>query len=172
MIEDTSLLRAHELWTKFIARLRPDLNIISQDAATVFVQQFLEDTDLEWTKRPGVPSLVLQYMQALLPILSHPENHEVIKEFFQKNIGSFQRWGHWYLISYDIYHHLIKEKMILGTWISAVLLYENLETLKWDRDFYFDLGSYFLLNLYLNNYHKLLKYLVFAQNYFRFIYNL
>lgn len=141
LIPDESLLRAQELWIKLIRRLRGDLRLISTETAQLFTQQLLASADEEWKKRPGVSRLLHSYMQILLPLLSHEENFSAMKDFFQTNLESFQKWGHWYLLSEEIYKYFLDQKMILPTWASSILVNETDFEQVWGRKLVFDLGA-------------------------------
>jgi RecB family exonuclease len=141
LIPDESLLRAQELWIKLARRLRGDLRFISSETAQMFTQQILANSEEEWKSRPGVSKLVHSYMQILMPLLCHEQNAEAMKDFFTKNIESYKKWGHWYLLSKEIYTSFLEQKMILPTWCSSILVnetgYENI----WTRKLIFDLGA-------------------------------
>lgn len=141
LIPDESLLRAQELWIKLTKRLRGDLRMISSETAQLFTQQILSKADEEWKKRPGVSRLVHSYMQILMPLLSHDQNFDAMKEFFKNNLESFQKWGHWYLLSREIYNYFLEQKMILSTWSSSILVNESEFQEVWDRKLIFDLGA-------------------------------
>lgn len=141
IIPDESLLRAQELWIKLTKRLRGDLRFVSSETAQMITQQLLANADDEWKKRPGVSRLVHSYMQILLPLLSHEQNFDAMKDFFLKTPDTFQKWGHWYLLSHEVYKYFLNEKMILSTWASSILVNENDFATVWNRKLIFDLGA-------------------------------
>ncbi|MES2767985.1 MAG: PD-(D/E)XK nuclease family protein [Bdellovibrionota bacterium] len=141
LIPDESLLRAQELWIKLTKRLRGDLRFISSETAQMFTQQLLSNAEEEWQKRPGVSKLLHSYMQILMPLLSHEQNFEAMKEFFKNSVESFQKWGHWYLLSREIYNSFLDQKMILSTWASSILVNETDFQDVWNRKLIFDLGA-------------------------------
>lgn len=141
IIPDESLLRAQELWTLLIKRLRGDLRFVSSETAGIYAKQILESSDIDWHQRPGVSQLVLNYLHMLIPVLSHEENSEAIKDFFKNNLESFNKWGHWYLLAKDIFEKFKDDKMILASWASAVLVNEVGYEDVWKRKLVFDLGG-------------------------------
>jgi ATP-dependent helicase/DNAse subunit B len=144
LVPDESLLRAEELWLKFIRRLRGDYKIVSNDASQLILRKFLKNLEEPWMQRPGVTNLALQYMKTLMPILSHDSNFEVMGDFFQKNPETFLKWGHWYTLCHKIYQHFLKEKMILKEWVSSILINEVDFKNIWNRKIIFDLGAQLL----------------------------
>lgn len=141
LIPDESLLRAQELWIKLTKRLRGDLRMVSSETAQMFTQQILAGSEEEWKKRPGVSRLVHSYMQILMPLLSHEQNFPVMKDFFKQNVESWNKWGHWYFLSNEIYNYFLEQRMILPTWSASILVNESEFTQVWNRKLVFDLGA-------------------------------
>ncbi len=141
IIPDESLLRAQELWLILIKRLRGDLKIISSETAQIYARQILSRSEVEWHQRPGVSQLVLGYLHILIPILSHDENSEAIKDFFTKNIESYNKWGHWYLLAKEIFETFKEDKFIIPTWASSILVNEDGFSDVWNRKIIFDLAA-------------------------------
>src|SRR5690606_38227820 len=84
IVPDESLLRAQELWIFLTKRLRGDLKFISSETAQMYARQILASSEVEWHRRPGVSQLILNYLHILIPILTHENNSEAVKDFFTK----------------------------------------------------------------------------------------
>lgn len=144
LIPDESLLRAQELWFKLFTRINPDYRLASKECILFFIKKFIAQTDFEWAQRSGTAALALQYMNTLMPILAHKNGFETMKDFFLKQVASFERWGHWYLLCHEIYQKFIDYKMIHPQWIPAHLMYESGFSNVWNKKLIFDLGSQML----------------------------
>lgn len=139
-IEEDSILRANEVWQRFLLYLNPEMKLVSKELIQSFLAKYINQSDEKWLKKPGTVLKAYQYMVQLIPLISHPNSKEVIKEWFLQNTESFERWGKWYLLCHELWSYCLQEKLIHSTWASGVLFNEpDLESL-WQRDLYIDLG--------------------------------
>ncbi len=139
VIPDESLLRAQELWFKLFARSYPDYKLVSKECILFFTQKFIFESEHKWAHRKGTAQLTLHYLQLLMPILCDQNGHDMMKEFFTKQVPSYERWGHWYLLCHDIFQKFMQLKMVHPQWIPAFLIHQS--EFHWERDLVVDLGA-------------------------------
>jgi RecB family exonuclease len=145
-LEGDAILRASELWKTLLARMRPDLQVVSQEFAVTLISQEIEKKqDVDWLRAPGAAQTAYHYLTQLMPILSHPEGRGLVQEWFEKNDGknksSQVRWGHWLDLSFELWSLFQKQGFMALPWISGILVNEVGFEKVWQRPLVFDLGA-------------------------------
>jgi len=141
VLEEDAVLRATELWKKFLLRLKPEMRIVSSSLALVLIRQWLSEEDIPWAKAPGTPQRLYNYINQFLPIFSHPQGEEMLNSWLLKNSGSLVRWGPWFKLSSKIWSCFLKQEIIPSAWICGVLVNEPELPNVWQRELVVDLNS-------------------------------
>ena len=149
-LSSDSVLRASELWKTLLTRLRPDLQIISQEFAVALISQHVAqrrtagngtDVAADWLQARGAAQTAYHYMTQLMPILAHPQGLELAEEWLSKNPESDVRWGHWLRFACDVWTSFVENGFVAVPWVAGVLVNElGFETI-WTRPLIFDLGA-------------------------------
>lgn len=116
------ILPAHQLWQQKLEPHRPSLKMISQSLALSLATDILTTSRWDWAKTQGAASVALNYLNQLLPILSHPEGESVLRLWFDQNPRSYAQWGHWFEESLRLWNFFNHENRILPQWTKACLL--------------------------------------------------
>lgn len=143
-ISDHAVMRAREFWNIQLLRLRPDLRIISKDLAKQIIRSGWKEENHEWAQNPGAVDLVLDNIQVLAPLISHPMADEIMHEWFSKNPISYLRWGHWYNECKRQWDLFIYKKILVAEWASSFIslnLGPSDLSLLWSRPLVVDLQS-------------------------------
>lgn len=140
--EDLQVLRASELWRMLLRRIRPDLKIISGDLIRALVRDQMES--LKLPLGPSADQAICDFMDQFAPVIFHQAGAENLKEWFDKNPRSFERWGSWYRMAEQFAQYFLDRRWIAPAWVSSVLFQEiqNFDDVDsiWSRELVFDLG--------------------------------
>lgn len=139
LVED-AVLRATELWRKFIMRTSPDVRVVSTDLARSLLTQWLEEADFQWAKSPGAAQNLFAYTAQLLPILANEKGDDLLKEWWSEHPDSLVRWGQWYHLARWAWERFADQAVLPAPWVSAWLINSS-EQLHWPRKLFVDLGS-------------------------------
>lgn len=96
VLEDTTVLRATELWKHFAFQLRPELRLLSAELAQTLFWDWIEPQQLPWARSPRAVQVVLRQMQLWMTMFADPQAPEIMAEWFQQEPEAYTRWGHWY----------------------------------------------------------------------------
>ena len=141
LLAEDSVLRVSELWRKFLIKGDPALRVISSDLARSLLSQWLEESEFEWAQSPGAAQNLFAYTAQLLPVLTHDQGPELLKEWWQDHADSLVRWGHWYQLASWAWQKLEEQKVVPAPWVSAWLTNWDKSQLSWPRRVFVDLGS-------------------------------
>lgn len=142
--EDEQILRASELWRLLLRRARPDLRIVSRDFLLSWLQSFIEKVEqsqslVDAAINSRSTSSYLKTMDLLAPVFSHPMGSEKLAEFFNEDPVASARWKDYATLAFSLWQVILKNNMILSSWIPAILRIDDLH-LFWGRDLWVDLG--------------------------------
>lgn len=141
-LEGDCLVRANELWRTMISRLRPDLQIVSKEFMLAWLGQKLAMLEHDWAKTPGAANAAYDYLTQLMPMISHPDGSEMMKEWFAAGNESAQaRWGRWFDLSVELWQALLQEGFVTPAWAAGVLVNEPDLSSAWSRPLIVDLGA-------------------------------
>lgn len=140
--EDLHVLRASELWRMLLRRVRPDLRIVSSDLIRALVRDQMESLDLPLG--PSADQAICDFMDQFAPVIFHQGGAENLKEWFEKNPRSFERWGSWYRIAEQFAQYFLEKRWLAPAWVASVL-YQELQSKDkldsiWSQGLIFDLG--------------------------------
>ena len=136
-----AVLRASELWKTLIARVRPDLQIVSREFATALIAERLSARAEAWARAPGAPAAAYEYLGQLMPILAHPQGDEMAEAWLEKNDAARARWGRWYATARDLWINLREDGFVAPPWAAGVLANEPAISSAWNRPLVVDLGA-------------------------------
>ena len=140
-LEEEAVLRASELWKKLLFRVRPSLEVTSQELLLALEQDFLRQKGFTEDLINDVSSKILDYIYQLAPLLSHPQGREMLQEWFKENKKSEEKWSKWCYWSFSVWNFFLKEGVISHLWVASLLVNElNFEKF-WKRKLVVDLGA-------------------------------
>jgi ATP-dependent helicase/nuclease subunit B len=138
--EDLSVLRASELWRTLLKRSHPEMKFISSEFISTWVQEETKrDPNLKIGK--NAHQTVVEMMDIMASVHCHDLGADRLREWFQENPESLQRWGGWFLLSEKFSQMLLDQKQLSPKWAAAYLQNEFNWKQFWDRPLIFDLGS-------------------------------
>lgn len=141
-LDGDTILRASELWRVMLSRLRPDLHIGSRELViTLIAQKLALREEGDWSRAPGAPQAAFAYLSQLIPVLSHPDGDEMMREWLQQNPTALVRWGRWYELCSALWRELLSDGFIAMNWASGVLTNEPDLHQVWNRPLWVDLGA-------------------------------
>jgi RecB family exonuclease len=139
--ESSQVLRVRELWSKLLFRIDPDCRVFSRDFLLSYIDSFLTP---EFAKNFELQNLkaetLFKYIEELMPILSHPSDHEILSDWFEQNPNSRDQWKAWFEISLNIWNFLAQKKILSSSWVAGFLLNSELPLGLWQKPLVFDLG--------------------------------
>ncbi|MCB0361257.1 MAG: PD-(D/E)XK nuclease family protein [Bdellovibrionales bacterium] len=141
LLAEDSVLRASELWRKFLSSRFPGHRLISADLARALLAQWLEKSEFSWAKSPGSAQNLFIYCAQLLPLFGHSQSEELMKEWWEDHETSLLRWGHWYHLSRWAWSQLDEARLVPSPWVSSWLNIKDGAQLIWPRKLFVDLGS-------------------------------
>lgn len=141
VLEEDSVLRATELWTKIFKQTFPTYRIVSNSLIQTLLKKWLLQQNLSWAQSGKAAESLFTYIQQLLPILVRQDHEEVVIPWFQENTASFVKWGAWYETATRAWGHLQDLKLIPSRWISSFLSGQVDDLKSWNRSMVVDLGS-------------------------------
>ncbi|NJL25494.1 MAG: hypothetical protein HC902_10190 [Calothrix sp. SM1_5_4] len=141
VLEQSSVVRATELWKQLSFQLLPEARLLSAELAQTLFWNWIEPMKLPWAKSPQAVPVVLNQMQMWMSIFSDPRHEEIMPHWFQENPESYVRWGHWFELCAEIWRRCRDEGLVMVAWLPAVLLSRDLSGLLWKKELVFDLGA-------------------------------
>jgi RecB family exonuclease len=137
--EDTTILRASELWVKLAQRNYPHLKFVSHDWIQAWLRTRIHQLDDIKIGKKG-PVILESAMNLFHPIFLNEIGSQKLKDWLQESPESLARWGGWYLLSERMSEELLKQHKIGQFWIQGLLQkIENLQA-PWTQSLVFDLG--------------------------------
>jgi len=155
-LNSESVLRASELWRLLLFRVNPEWQVVSREFAISLIGQFLKEVKTDevsgsnqlrieskffQAENQGIANSIYNYITQLMPVLSHPMGAEMMGEWLEQNRDSNTRWGHWFLLSSQVWKIFLKRKCVAAPWTSGVLVNELDIDKLWSRALTVDLGS-------------------------------
>lgn len=141
--EDNSVLRASELWRILLKRTSPEIKLVSSDFMSTWVKEQIRQHSHIENVRLGTNAhqVVVEMMDLMASVHSHPQGAQRMREWFNENPESLQRWGGWFLLSEQYFQQLLKQKTLCPRWAAAYLQNQEEWGAFWNRPLIFDLGS-------------------------------
>jgi ATP-dependent helicase/nuclease subunit B len=142
--EDVSVLRASELWKLLLKRTFPDLKLVSGEMISTWVKEQLKklsSQDGGMSLGANAHQVIVEMMDLMASVHSHPHGPTRIREWFQENPESLQRWGGWFLLSEQFFDELLSQKLLAARWAASYLQQQESWAAFWKRPLIFDLGS-------------------------------
>ena len=130
-LENDSVLRIHEFFENIFYDIKPEWHLVSDSFLAQYFLEFTSHFSDSWMKNLNNPSFPLLYLEQFLPILFHPENSELLKEWFDdKSKSASLRWKHWYYLCQDFFEEMNSKKIIHKSGLKSFLMSElpNTET--------------------------------------------
>lgn len=140
VLEQTSVLRATELWQKLAFQIEPDLQPLSVELAQTLFWNWIQEMNLPWARSPHAVPVVLNQMRMWMTLFSDPRHEEIMAQWFEDNQEAYVRWGHWFELCSALWRRCQENNYVMVAWLPAVLLSSDLEKLKWKESLTFDLG--------------------------------
>lgn len=140
VLEEDAILRASELWNKFIVRLFPDLHLVSKDVALTLLTLWLREEKFNWSDSPGAAESLYSHMQQMLPLLVQTQARNQMPEWFQQNPKAALRWEAWWELGIRSLARFIDSGLFPAAWGQALLVERDLSP-QWKRDLIVDLNG-------------------------------
>ena len=139
-VED-SVLRASDLWKKILFRARPEMTVITPQAAQLHLRHFLREHGRDLELKDSSDPTLLKWMRDLAPVYFHPAGFEKLEEWFQSQPQEAQVWKDWWLRVRAAFAYFESKRLLLPAWIPSYL--QSVTNLHqfWTRDLYVDLGG-------------------------------
>ncbi|PIS10042.1 MAG: hypothetical protein COT73_11575 [Bdellovibrio sp. CG10_big_fil_rev_8_21_14_0_10_47_8] len=141
--EDFSVLRVSELWRHLLKRQNPDCKIVSRDFVKTWVREKIADR----TPSLGAQAdqVILEMMDMMAPVYSHPLGSARLREWLQDNPESLRRWGGWFMLAEELFQELHEKNMVTPQWMAGLLQNQSESSSEdqkfWQRPLIFDVGS-------------------------------
>ncbi len=144
VLEEESVLRASEFWTRLLFRVQPEWSVVSKELFEQWLWNWSRKNPLPWLKANESASLIHQHLELFAPIFIEDGSSALLSEWFENNLDSVIKWRHLFELCERIWRDLQSERIISPVLVPAVLFNElNLsDTSKWswNRNLYLDLG--------------------------------
>ena len=124
VLPDHAVLRAREFWVQMFQSRHPEFRIISEELVQCFVRDELAKSSMESAKRPGAARAVLQVMNDLVGVFSHPEGAPHLSVWLQEHEAARIRWGHWFVEAHRVWLALVQNRLMSANWVGALLVHE------------------------------------------------
>lgn len=141
LLPENSVLRASELWRKWLMQLRPTVRLVSSDYIRTFLSEYIRKQEAPWAQTPGASKTLFQYLNQLVPVFLHPEGEQILKEWFENNPKAYVRWGHWYLLAKQAWAEVTQLELCATQWAPALLMQEDLTLITHEHEVIVDLGA-------------------------------
>lgn len=143
-----AVLRASEVWTQFLKRLKPDLQIVSRELALASIAELLSKRPEPWLQAPGAAKTAFEYIRQLLPLLASNSidgtTAGLVGEWFsqEEHLASKSRWKLWFDIAEEIWTGLLSQKLCAASWVAGILVASRDQLFELtERNFVVDLGA-------------------------------
>lgn len=146
-VDGHAVLRASELWSYLLKRLRPDLTIVSRELMVSTIASKLEGRPEEWLHGPGAAKTLFEYIRQLLPVLISSGENFVLDDWFleDEQAASRHRWQAWCTVAREVWSDLERDGIAANVWAIGLLAgsAEAREKMAqvWTRDLIVDLGA-------------------------------
>ncbi|MFP5518520.1 MAG: PD-(D/E)XK nuclease family protein [Bdellovibrionia bacterium] len=141
--QDESVLRASDLWKLLLRRRYPQIKVVSEAFLRTVLRHYLdENSEMLQGIDSGSEKTLMAYLDHMAGILLHPNGLESMREWFEQNPQSAQRWQNWFLRAQLAMNYLIQQQKIISPkWVASFLQNElNLHGV-WQRNLIVDLGA-------------------------------
>lgn len=143
-----SVLRASEVWTQFLRRLKPDLQIVSRELALASIAELLSKRQEPWLQSPGAAKTAFEYVRQLLPVLATASIDKstigLVTDWFsqEEQSASKSRWKVWFDVAEEVWTGLLAQNLCAASWVAGILVAsrDQLSELS-DRNYVIDLGA-------------------------------
>lgn len=140
VLDENSILRASEFWTKILFRAQPDIKIISSELLDQWIWGWLKKNPNSWSRVVDSAKSIRLHLEFFAPIFSHQGSEELMEEWFEKNPDSLIRWRHVFEVCKRVWSDLDKEKLLTVSLIPSRFLESGVSQTLWDKSLIFDLG--------------------------------
>lgn len=144
VLEETTVLRANEFWTKLLFRVNTQWTMVSREMFDQWIWHWLKANPVPWLKVNESANLIHQHLEFFAPILVRPESVSLLEEWFEQHPESVIRWRHLFEICERLWSEMSHAKILSPALVPAVLLneLEDRKFLKnlWDKKVHLDLG--------------------------------
>lgn len=140
VLEQSSILRATELWKHLAFQVDPSLRLLSPELAQTLFWNWIEPLGLSWARSPQVVPAVLRQMQMWISVFAAPDHKELMAAWFKDNPESYVRWGTWFELCSELWNRCEEQRWMMMNWLPGFLLAQDLSDLHWDKNLIFDLG--------------------------------
>lgn len=141
--ENHSIFRVRDFWNYLFKSNFPDLIIISKQVFPQILKIFLKNDLLQKFDLINLKTNTLQkYFEELFPIFSHPNNEEVMQEWFANQEENKCSWKNIYLLCQEIWFLLQSKKWIPESCITAYLINTVGTEFYWRKPILIDLGAH------------------------------
>ena len=118
-----SVMRMTEFYKELLSWTHPDWKIVSKNFLGELFIKFASSHSLKWVKNINYFKNFFDYFDQFMPILSHEEGSDLIKEWFKlQGKSASERWGHWYFICEDFYKYIKERKIFYESGIPGLLI--------------------------------------------------
>lgn len=140
VLQESSVLRATELWKRLAFQLYPDVHFLSRELAQTLFWDWIEPLDLPWARSPQAVPVLITQMQAWMGIFANPGHRDIMAQWFQDNSESYVRWGHWFELCSQVWNRCREQGLVMESWLPSLILSGDLARLQWTQPLIFDLG--------------------------------
>jgi len=141
VLEQTSVIRATELWKQLAFQVRPDVRLLSQELAQTMIWNWVEPRRLSFARTPQSVAVIQKQMQMWVSVFAARDYKEVMGEWFEANPRAVERWGHWFVLCSELWEWFNERGLMLKEWLPGLLLNEELEGARWSKRLIFDVGA-------------------------------
>ncbi len=141
VLEENSVLRANELWLKLLNQSHMDYSACNLDFIKSVADHWLKSKNIPWAKSSDASSILVQYMNQLLPFFEHFEGKTILGSWFTENQDKYIQWAHWAKLCEGFWEFLKSEKLFFSQWAPGLLVENESFEGYWNKDIIFDLGS-------------------------------
>jgi len=141
LVGGDKVLRASELWILLLKQQNPSWKIVDSGTLLFFLEKWME----EFSANLDVPvsskdrQSAFDFLLQLMPVITHEQGHDGIRDWFDKKPEAAESWSHWYILSQFLWQHLRQKKIISDEFVSGVLAHEGLPNTI-ERPIVFDLS--------------------------------
>lgn len=142
---DDAIMRISDFWRLWMRRLDPTVQVVSGDFIRVLVQSFVEQHGSKLDLLESEVSTLATAVQEFAPLLIHPSSRELMAEWLEEDFKRQQKskkWQRWYQLADACLNSIIQSHHVIDSkWSAAYLQSVNLDSFKWSRPLFVDLGS-------------------------------
>lgn len=143
-----SVLRASEVWTQALRKLKPELQIVSKELALASIAELLSNRTESWLLAPGAAKTAFDYIRQFLPLLAAHSidgaTASYVNDWLQQEeqAASKSRWQVWFEVAQEVWNGLLAQNICASSWVAGILVASRDQLAEIaDRNFVFDLGA-------------------------------